>query len=90
LATRLDDEHDATRNEAIFGLAKRRDERAIVPLIRELERHNLQSLASEAAVLFPDPRLLPVLLHNKELGIQKGVTDEELDEAIRLCQAKVK
>lgn len=72
LAARLDDEYDDTRNEAIFGLAKRHDERAIEPLIRESERESPQRLTSDAALTFPHSRLLPVLLRNKELDIEHG------------------
>ena len=62
LATRLSDVHDATRLEAIGGLARRKDPRALEPLLRELSGDAVYDLALEAAADLGDPRLEPRLL----------------------------
>lgn len=48
LLARTTDPHDATRQEALVGLAKRADYRAIVPLIAELD-HMISNALQEAA-----------------------------------------
>jgi HEAT repeat protein len=49
LFRRLSDPHDATRHEAIFGLAKRHDARVIDALKRALEGDDVWELAVDAA-----------------------------------------
>jgi HEAT repeat protein len=49
LAARLDDPHDDTRCEALLGLARRRDTRALPVLHERLARENVYSLEIDAA-----------------------------------------
>jgi HEAT repeat protein len=51
LFARIDDLDDDTRAEAMYGLAKRGDERVRDPLRLELEREDVGSLFVEAAAL---------------------------------------
>ena len=62
LYARIGDSHDETRGEALVGLAERRDERVLQPLIAELEGEMTWLLALDAAKLLKDPRLCPALL----------------------------
>lgn len=85
LLARIADKDEITRGEALVGLARRKDQRAIEPLIKELEgyfaaEHGAYSL--EAAEEFADARLLPVLLRLKKSA---DSDDTRLDEAIRRC-----
>lgn len=85
LIARVSDEDEITRGEALVGLARRKDARAIEPLIKELERcyeaeHGDYSI--EAAEEFAHPRLLPVL---KRLKQSAEADDTRFDEAIRRC-----
>lgn len=86
LAARLDDPHEDTRCEAIVGLARRKDARALEPLIVELQAtkdvttYNLQLLL-EAARELADPKLCASLL-----GLRyEGMEDSSLDEALAEC-----
>jgi len=85
LLARVVDEDEITRGEALVGLARRKDQQVIEPLIKELERypdaeHGYYSV--EAAVEIADARLLPVLMKLKQSA---GADDTTLDEAIRRC-----
>ena len=82
LAAHLDDAHDETRNEALIGLARRADERAIASAIRELTADSVGVLAVHAAALLGDARLHPTLL---ELRDWWDVDPDLLEEAIRRC-----
>ncbi|MEN6520499.1 MAG: HEAT repeat domain-containing protein [Armatimonadota bacterium] len=86
LISRLDDEYDAVRGEALRGLACRDDERSIEPLIRELEAiteaDEWWDYAFGAAENMPDSRLYPALIAAKNSGID----DRTLDHAIALCR----
>ncbi len=88
MAARLLDPHNDTRAEALVGLSKRRDERALQPLMAGLARRPFGWLAVEAASELGDPRLYPLLLR-----IRDEITDlaeyekEALVEAIRRCKA---
>lgn len=86
LIQRLNDSYDAVRGEALKGLAERQDERAIEPLIRELEMiveaEDWWDGVFEAAVNMPDSRLYPALIAAKDSGIE----DATLDHAIALCR----
>lgn len=88
LAARLVDPHNDTRAEALVGLAKRRDEQALHPLMAELARRQFGWLAVEAAAELADPRLYPLLVR-----IRDEITDlaeyekQDLIEAIRRCKA---
>jgi HEAT repeat protein len=68
LCARLKDPDPVTRAEAFVGLARRKDERVIAPLIEALDSTQLdgfdprQDLVLEAVEEIADPRLLPSLL----------------------------
>lgn len=67
LAQRLTDPHDETREEAVLGLARRHDERAIAPLINLL-RGSPGSGALETAEELADPRFVEAL----ELAVENA------------------
>ena len=84
LCARLSDSDEITRGEALAGLARRKDERVVEPLIKELSSHHEAEHGSyrlEAAEQLADPRLLPVLLQLKESALGR---DEELEKVIRI------
>ena|SRR5438270_8722120 len=62
LLERVTDSHNETRGEALVGLARRKDPRALEPIIQELRSEHIGILALEAAETLGDPRLLPALL----------------------------
>jgi HEAT repeat protein len=83
LFARLFDADDIVRGEALVGLARRKDERVIEPLIQELARYpaaKYGSLPIEAAEEIADTRLLPALMRLKQ---SSGAAT--FDEAIRCC-----
>ena len=82
LVARLTDADDEVRGEAILGLAKRRDERAVQPLLRELGLDHVGTLALEAAGAMPRPEFIPHLeaLHVAHPG------DQAIDEALNRCR----
>jgi len=83
LFARLSDADDVVRGEALVGLALRKDEQAIEPLIQELERYPAEKIGSlliEAAEAMADTRLLPILTRLKQSS-----GSEKFDEAIRCC-----
>lgn len=82
LVKRLKDRHYDTRCEALVGLARRKDERVIKPLIKALTAKRIGRLALEAAQEIGDPRLLPALL---PLQDRWGADDSELQAAIKSC-----
>lgn len=59
LAARLTDGDDEVRGEAIGGLAKRQDERAVEAIVRELEQPDVMTLAIEATAAMPRREFLP-------------------------------
>jgi HEAT repeat protein len=61
LLARAEDPQHTTRAEALFGLAVRRDPRAVPHLIRALESPSVVGLELDAAAEAADPRLLPAL-----------------------------
>jgi hypothetical protein len=86
LLARVADKDEITRGEALVGLARRKDQRVIEPLIKELERcldaeHGYYSV--EAAEEFADARLLPALMRLKESAAYRN--DTRFDKAIRRC-----
>ena len=79
------DADEVVRGEAFIGLARRRDERVIEPLIRELFAwHSLKlgDYVLDAAVELADARLLPIL---KQLQESLNGQDERLHNAIQRC-----
>ena len=61
LLARASDPYHEARAEALFGLAVRRDPRAVPHLIRALGSAHVQGLEVDAAAEAADPRLLPAL-----------------------------
>jgi HEAT repeat protein len=85
LLARVFDEDEVTRGEALVGLARRKDQRVIEPLITELTRYpdaEYGSYSVEAAEELSHARLLPVLTTLKQSA---DASDTTFDEAIRLC-----
>jgi HEAT repeat protein len=81
------DADEVARGEALVGLARRHDERAVEPLIRELSAHAASEYgryAIEAAEELADPRLLPTL---EQLKASACSDDDRFDEAIRHCSS---
>jgi predicted nucleotidyltransferase len=66
LAHRLDDTHDDTRAEAIVGLARRKDERAVLAIKNELASGSVGTLVIEAAELIASQELYAVLIQLRE------------------------
>jgi HEAT repeat protein len=61
LLARANDTYHEARAEALFGLAVRRDPRAVPHLIRALSSAHVQGRELDAAAEAADPRLLPAL-----------------------------
>lgn len=86
LAARLDDSCEETANEALVGLARRRDPRALEPLQDALSVEEPDAIHIEAAMAMGDPALLPALNSIKEhLVNQFSAEAEYLDKAIGSC-----
>lgn len=82
LYSRLADADFETRREAVHGLAKRKDQRAAVPLLEFLTRSQLIFQDIEAARSLANPVLLEALVSLKGCG---EVSDPEIDTAIDRC-----
>jgi HEAT repeat protein len=91
LVARLGDEDDDARCEALVGLARRKDRRVLEALRRELASDSVWTLAIEAAALFGDPLLHPLLVEIQESwdtddgSLGDAIRACSLDEAIRAC-----
>jgi HEAT repeat protein len=73
LLARTQDSFHTTRAEALFGLAVRRDPRAVPHLIRALESPSVGGLELDAAAEAADPRLLPALWALQRAGLADAV-----------------
>jgi hypothetical protein len=82
LLARADDDCHEARAEALFGLAVRRDPRAVPHLIRALQAPHPHNLEVEAAAEAADPRLLPALWALKVNGLADSL---RLHRAIDRC-----
>jgi HEAT repeat protein len=85
LLARVYDTDATTRGEAMVGLAKRKHQRVVGPLINDLASYpgaQYGNLSVEAAELIADPRLLPILTKLKRSA---AAHDATLDDAIRRC-----
>jgi len=82
LAERLHDPDDVTRDEALVGLARRRDWRVIPALRAALASDSVSDLQIEAAALVGDPELYPQLVALQEWW---SIDDEGLRDAIQAC-----
>jgi HEAT repeat protein len=86
LARTIDEDAD-TSGEALVGLARRHDERAVDLLLKELEAGWNGSLLLEAATELADPRLYPSLVKlQEEWDEAKSWPYSMLEEAIAACQ----
>lgn len=90
LVQRLDDTHDETRNEALLGLALKKDVRVMDALLRELSGPITWHQVIEAAKEMADPRCYPLLLKQcDEWGNNPEVWEhhrEQLEQAIEACR----
>lgn len=86
LFDRLADEDGATREEALVGLAARKDPR-VLPMLRDelVHEDGVGPLVVEAAGLIGDSSLLPLLLPLREWWVGDCCWPETLEEAIQAC-----
>jgi HEAT repeat protein len=82
LAARLTDADDEVRGEAIGGLAKRQDERAVDAILGELGKPDVMTLAIEAAETMPRRAFLPSL----ERLQGEHPKDEDILQAVIRCR----
>jgi HEAT repeat protein len=82
LVTRLSDSDDEVRAEAMVGLARRQDARAVAAVLTELGREDVLSLAIEAAEEMPRAEFLPRL---EELLVAHP-EDEDIQRAVKRCR----
>lgn len=87
LLARLEDDDEETRNEAIIGLARRKDERIIPVLMAEFEKEYVSASALEAAQLSGFPELHSYLISLQ--GKLEGCTDL-LEKAVLACDPNQK
>ncbi|HEY1016744.1 MAG TPA: HEAT repeat domain-containing protein [Herpetosiphonaceae bacterium] len=86
LAARMDDPHGAVRGEALVGLARRKDSRALPALLADFADGWQGSLLFEAAGLLADPALLPSLQAIKDSWDKPQDWEfAKLEDAIRDC-----
>jgi len=87
LAARLTEDEAEIRGEALIGLAKRRDERVVEPLQRELAGEFFGSWCLEAAELYADARFYPhlVSLRGRMAGEEQRFIDD-LERALAACR----
>lgn len=89
LCARLNDLDPVTRAEAFVGLARRGDERVVVPLIEALHPEQIdqfeprRDLVLEAAEEIADPRLLPALL-----ALRDRPESERIEGIIHRCRQR--
>jgi hypothetical protein len=86
LAARLTDVDDEVRGEAMAGLAKRLDERAVEPVLRELSETSVMTLAIEAVEAMPRPEFLPHL----EALYAAHPEDATIFQALSRCREAVR
>ncbi len=88
LVARLSEEDAEIRGEALIGLAKRKDERVLEPLERELFGEFWGGWCLEAAELMAHPALYPLLLSLRERIADEGEEGflSEADHAIAACK----
>lgn len=79
---RLEDPHDETRGEALVGLARRGDERALAPTLGELEGDAVGVLAVQSAAFLGNDSLLSTL---QELRSWWDVDPELIETATTRC-----
>jgi hypothetical protein len=82
LMARIDDSNGDVRDEALVGLARRRDRRALTSLQTRLQQPRVGRLPFEAANYFADSSLMPMLQHWGSLHPD----DPEIRAAIQACE----
>lgn len=82
LAARLDDPHDEVRAEAVMGLARRKDQRAVSAIQKELASNCIGTLFIEAAELLEAAELPPQLAALRDW---RDMDHELLELAIAAC-----
>ena len=82
LFERIADPHIETREEALVGLARRKDARAFDLVSSALKADDVSTLAVEAAEELRDPRLIPLL---KSLQSWWDVDNFQVQFAIEAC-----
>jgi len=82
LVTRLSDNDDEVRGEAMVGLARRKDGRATEAILTELGRENVLNMATEAAGEMPRSEFLP---HLEQL-LAAHPDDEDIKHAVERCR----
>jgi len=85
LLARTSDPHDETRGEGLVGLALRKDQRVIEPLISELSSGIAGRLTLEAAEAIGDPRLYPALVELKNCCSTDTPNAALLEDALASC-----
>jgi HEAT repeat protein len=85
LLARANDPYHEARAEALFGLAVRRDPRAVPHLISALGSAHVQGLEVDAAAEAADPRLLPALWRLQGTGL---ADESRVRRAIDRCLGK--
>src|SRR5215469_846851 len=85
LFERVNDDHFDARSEALVGLARRGDERAVAPVIAALRAEVVGKLAVEAAGLLGRKEFSPAL---RDLRCWWDVDEDLLEESIRRCEAE--
>jgi HEAT repeat protein len=87
LVARLDDEDVGARDEALVGLASRKDQRVVERLLHEFESGQRDSLLFEAACEIADSRLYPALMRIRDEATDLTDYEKEwLEEAISKCK----
>ena len=82
LVARLADDDGEVRGEALVGLARRRDERAVAAIGAELARPEVTMLAIEAAALMPSRAFVTRLR-----ALWNSGPDHETLRALEACEA---
>lgn len=83
LLARLEDEDVETRQEAMLGLAVRKDSRADVTIRRELEEDRFSSLVADAIAERPDAHYVALL----ESYLGASPDDEDIRRAHQACRS---
>lgn len=86
LFKRVGDSDKETREEAIFGLAARKDRRIIDLIIEILQGPDVSTLIIEAAAEIGSPKLYPYLIPLKKRASRVNI--DLLNEAIKSCKPK--
>ncbi len=81
LAARLKDADDEVRGEAIGGLAKRQDERAVEAILRAFEQPDVMPLAIEAAEAMPRREFIAGLKRLRD----EHPNDQDIQRAVVRC-----